>query len=321
MRFSDIELSPITPYSGRYLGYTVDKGKLFLDLKYRIEKKKLDSENKIFIDQFTFGNKVESDKATSLPVRLAIALLKDRKGEIHLDLPVTGRTDDPKFSVWGVVFQMLKNLLVKAATSPLALLQGVFGGKDNFSAIFFAPGSTRLSDAEQEKLRKLAQAITDRPSLKIDVIGFVDRDQDPEGYRSELLEKKMRNEKFLAMVKEKKGLEGGSADSVTIQPDEYSRYLKAVYGKEKFPKPRNMLGMAKDLPDGEMKKLILANTVVGDETLKTLARERGTVVRNFLVKEGNLPPERIFEKSGDIFKPPDSEGVRGSRVEFGASMQ
>jgi hypothetical protein len=92
--FRDIELSPATPYTGRFLGYTVEKGKLFLDLKYRIDKKQLNSENKVFIDQFTFGEKVESDKATSLPVKLGLALLKDRKGEIHLDLPVTGRTDD-----------------------------------------------------------------------------------------------------------------------------------------------------------------------------------------------------------------------------------
>ena len=102
--FTDIDLSPATPYSGTYLGYTVDKGKLFLDLKYLIDKKQLNSENRIFIDQFTFGGKVDSDKATNLPVRLAVALLKDRKGEIHLDLPVTGQTDDPQFSIWGLIY-------------------------------------------------------------------------------------------------------------------------------------------------------------------------------------------------------------------------
>ena len=108
---------------------------------------------------------MESDKATNLPVRLAVALLKDRKGEIHLDLPVTGRTDDPKFSVWGVVLQILKNLLVKAATSPLALLQSTFGGKDDFSAIHFAAGSARLTEGEKEKIRQTVprHSMTGRP--------------------------------------------------------------------------------------------------------------------------------------------------------------
>lgn len=309
----------MTPYSGTFLGYVIDKGKLFLDLKYHIENKELKSENKVFLDQFTFGKKVESEQATNLPVRLAVALLKDRKGEIHLDLPVTGRTDDPKFSVWGVILQILKNLLVKAATSPLALLQSVFGGKEDFSAIHFTAGSSQLTEGEKDKIRKLAQALNDRPGLKLEVSGYVDRERDPEGFRNELLTKKMKNEKFLALVKEKKGLEGESVDTMTILPPEYSLYLKAVYKKEKFPKPRNVLGLVKDIPDSEMKKLILANTVVGDEQLKILARERTTAVRTALVVDGKFSPERIFEKSSDIYKSPAKEGEAGSRVEFGVA--
>ena len=95
--------------------------------------------------------------------------------------------------------------------------------------------------------------------------------------------------------------------------------LKAVYRKEKFPKPRNFIGLVKDLPADEMKKLILTHTVVGDEALQGLARDRATVVRNFLIKEGKLPPERIFEKKGDIFKAPAKEGESAGRVEFGVA--
>ncbi len=117
--FRDMDLSPLSPYSGRFAGYGIQKGKLTLNLKYHIEKGKLDSENKVFLDQFTFGDAVDSPEATKLPVRLAVALLKDRSGEIHLDLPVTGSIDDPKFSIWGVVWKIIVNLLVKAATSPV----------------------------------------------------------------------------------------------------------------------------------------------------------------------------------------------------------
>jgi len=319
--FTDIELSPLTPYSGTYLGYSVDKGKLFLDLKYHIEKKQLDSSNNIFFDQLTFGKKVESDKATSLPVRLAVALLKDRKGEIHLDLPVTGRTDDPQFSIWRLVFQVLKNLLVKAATAPFALFQSVFGGKEDFSNVVFDYGSSRLSKAEKDKLTKFAKIVLDRPALKLEVMGFVDRERDPEGYRNELLTKKMKNEKFLALVKAKKIQEGQGADSVEILPQEYSTYLKAVYRKEKFPKPRNLIGLQKDLPDDEMKKLFLTHTIVSNDDLQNLARDRAVVVRNFLITEGKLPAERVFEKKEDVFKEPEKKGASGARVEFGATAQ
>lgn len=319
--FTDIELSPFTPYSNTYLGYSVDKGKLNLDLAYKIDNKALTSQNKLFIDQFTFGKHVESDKATKLPVRLAIALLKDRKGEIHLDLPVVGQTDDPKFSVWKVVLQILKNLLVKAATSPFALLGSMFGGGEDFSAVPFAPGVARLSKSDEGKLLKLSQVLTDRPALNLEISGFVDRDKDAEGYRNELLLKKMKGEKFRALVREGKTREGQTQEETEMLPQETSLYLKAVYAKEKFPKPRNALGFAKDLPDAEMRKLIISHTVVGNNELQALARERAEAVRDFLLKSGKLPAGRLFEKNADIFRPSSKEGIIGSRVEFGAIVK
>ena len=319
--FTDIELSPMTPYSGTYLGYAVDKGKLFFDSKYRIENRKLDSENKVIIDQLTFGKRIESDKATNLPVRLAVALLKDRKGEIRLDLPVTGRTDDPQFSVWHVVLAILKNLLVTAAKSPFALLQSMFGGKEELSSVGFAFGSAELSPGEREKLLKLATSLNDRPALKIEVVGCVDRERDDEGYRNELLLKKMRAEKFLAMMKEKKNRPGDSPETVQIAPEEYSKYLKTVYTKEEFPKPRNILGLIKELPDAEMKKLILANTVVGEQQLRNLAEARAAGVRVFLVKQGEIDSAQVFQKSGGICRAPAKGGEPGSRVEFEVAVE
>ncbi|MCX5822387.1 MAG: DUF748 domain-containing protein [Deltaproteobacteria bacterium] len=121
LSFMDIDLSPMSPYAETYLGYILKRGKLFLDLQYHIENKELHSENRIRVDQFTFGDPVKSDKATSLPVKLGLALLKDHRGEIHLDVPVMGRIDDSKFNIWRIVFQVLKNLLVKAQSPPPSL--------------------------------------------------------------------------------------------------------------------------------------------------------------------------------------------------------
>ncbi|MEI6702377.1 MAG: DUF748 domain-containing protein, partial [Deltaproteobacteria bacterium] len=319
--FKDIDLSSVTPYSGTYLGYTVEKGKLFLDLKYLIDKKQLHSENNVFIDQFTFGTKVVSEKAANLPVRLAVALLKDRKGEIHLDLPVTGRTDDPKFSIWGVVWQVFKNLIVKAATSPFSMLSSMFGGGQDFSSVQFAIGSSRLTAPEEQKLTAFAKVLADRPGLKMEIKGYVERERDAEGYRRELLDGKLRNEKFLELAKERQVKEGESADLIQILPDETSKLLKAVYKKEKFPKPRNAIGMVKDLPDDEMRKLIIANTLVGEPELQKLARERASSVMGYLVKKGGLPAERLFQKNDDIHKAPEKEGAGRSRVEFNAIAQ
>jgi len=319
--FQDIELSPVTPYSGTYLGYTVEKGKLSLELKYRIDKKLLASENKIFIDQFTFGEKVDSDKATKLPVKLGLALLKDRRGEIHLDVPVTGRTDDPKFSIWKLVFQVLQNLLVKAVTSPFSLLSSMFGGGQDFSAVQFDHGRSIITSVEEQKMGVLAKALLDRPALKVELKGYVDREKDAEAYRSELLSRKLRNEKFLALSKAGTVKEGEKAESLQVLPEEYPIYLKAVYRKEKFPKPRNVIGLVKDLPPDEMKKLIIANTVIGEPELQTLARERVVAVTNQLVNKGTVPAERVFQKNDDIFKAPEKDTQTKSRVELNAIAQ
>ena len=319
--FRDIELSPATPYTGRFLGYTVEKGKLYLDLTYHIDKKLLASENKIFIDQFTFGEKVESDKATSLPVRLGLALLKDRKGEIHLDVPVTGRTDDPKFSIWKLVFKVLQNLLVKAVTSPFSLLASMVGGGQDFSAIQFNPGSSLLLPPEEQKLTALAKVLLDRPALKMELKGYVDREKDTEGYRRELLGSKLRSEKFLALSKSEAIKEGEKIDTIQILPEDQTRYLAAVYKKEKFPKPRNAFGLVKELPPEEMKKLILTNTVVGEPELQTLARERVLAVVTYLVNKGAIPAERIFQKSDTVYKTPEKETISKSRVELTAIVQ
>lgn len=319
--FHDIELSPASPYSGSYLGYSIEKGKLFLDLKYHIENRLLTSENKIFIDQFTFGDKVESDKATSLPVQLGLALLKDSRGEIHLDVPVSGRIDNPELSIWKLVGQAFTNLLVKAATSPLALLSSLFGGDDDFSAIPFAHGASGMNTGERVKLDNLAKALLDRPALKLELTGYVDREKDVEGYRLELFGRKLTNEKIAALGREGALKTGENIETIQVLPEEYTTILAAVYRKEKFPKPRNALGLVKNLPDEEMKKLIIVNIIIGEHELRTLARERVSTIMNYLVHTGGIPAERLFQNDDDIFKAPDKGSMSRSRVEVAAIVQ
>ena len=319
--FSDIELSPMTPYSETYLGYALDRGHLFLDSIYRMKNRKLELENRVFIDQLHFGRRIESGQATTLPILLASDILKDRKGEIRFDLPVTGRTDDPQFSVARVVLDILKDLVVKAVNSPLALLHTLFGEKEELRSVGFAYGSAELSPGEREKLLKLATALGDRPALKLKVVGFVDRERDAGEYRNELLLKKMRAEKFLDKVKEKKNQPGDSPETMQIAPEEYARYLKAVYAREEFPKPRNILGLVKPLPDAEMKNLILANIAVGEQELRSLAETRAGGVREFLVKQGNIDSARVLQGSGDMYREPAKGGESGSRVEFEVAVE
>jgi len=314
VRFKDMDLSPMTPYSGKYVGYTIEKGKLSFDLSYLINKKKLDSQNHIFLDQFTLGEKVESPQATKLPVRLAIALLKDRKGEIKLDIPVSGTLDDPKFSVWGIILKILINLIAKAATSPFSLLGAIIGGGEELSFVEFEYGSPVVTEPNAKKLNAIAKALHDRPSLKMDIEGHVDMEKDREGLKQVLFNRKLKAQKLNEIVK--KGQPAVPLDEVGIEKPEYDKYLKMAYKEEKFPKPRNVLGMAKDIPVPEMEKLILTHLEVREGDLRTLGSQRAMKVKEAIVKSGQVEPERIFILEPKSLAPEKKEKLKESRVDF-----
>ena len=312
--FKDMDLSPLTPYSGRYLGYTIQKGELSLNLQYLIMKKKLDSRNNIFLDQFTLGDRVESPKATKLPVKFAIALLKNRKGEINLDVPVSGDINDPKFSIGRIVIKMLFNLIVKAATSPFALLGAIFGGGEELSYVDFNYGSSYLPEQDTKKLDTLVKALFNRPALKLEVEGHVDPERDKEGLKQYLFNKKVKAQKLKDLVK--KGQPAVPVDQVTIGKEEYAKYLKMAYKQENFPKPRTILGFAKDLPVPEMEKLMLTHIEITDDDLRQLASGRALVVKDYVLKSGQVTADRVFLVEPKSLEPETKEKLKGSRVDF-----
>ena len=167
--FHNIELTTFNPYSGKFAGYNIAQGKLSTDLHYHIENRKLDASHHVVIDQLEFGPATESKQAVPLPVKLAAALLKDRHGVIDLELPVSGSVDDPSFRIGPVIWKVVVNLITKIVTAPFAMLGSLFGGGEQLAYIDFPAGSAQMSDAEAQKLPKLAKALMERPQLKLDI--------------------------------------------------------------------------------------------------------------------------------------------------------
>lgn len=312
--FENFDLSAMTPYSGKYLGYKIEKGNLSIDLKYLIDKRKLDSENRIFIDQLILGEKVQSPDAVNLPIKLAIALLKDRKGRIELDVPVSGSLDDPEFSVFRIVVKVLVNLITKAATAPFALLGALFGGGEELSYIEFDYGKAQLSQANMKKIDALANALYQRPSLKLDIEGHVDVEKDRGALKIYLFNKKIKAQKLNTMIK--KGIKALPVDDISIEQDEYEKYLTMAYKAEKFEKPRNVMGFAKKLPLSEMEKLMLANTLVDDGELRILAKKRAAKTRDALIATDKVTVDRIFVVEPKLLSPEKKGKKSLSRVDF-----
>ncbi|WP_431824041.1 DUF748 domain-containing protein [Burkholderia sp. F1] len=309
----DIELTNLTPYSAKYAGYPITKGKLNVDLHYQLANDQLSANNHIFIDQLTFGDHVDNDTATKLPVKLAISLLKNSRGQIDVNLPVSGSLSNPEFSVGGLIWRAVLNLVAKAVTSPFTLLAHAFGGGgEELGYVEFAPGSSDLSDAQQKKLDTVVKMLTEKSSIRLDLIGRVDPDKDTPGLRDEYVDRLVRQQKLKDVVGQ-----GESVDprSVKVEPAEYHVYLTRAYKAADFKKPRNLVGLQKTLPDDDMKKALAEHAPVDEGSLRTLAQDRAQSVREYL--DGKIDSSRMFIVAPKL----DAKGIEDkgatTRVDFG----
>jgi hypothetical protein len=312
----DIELSPLTPYSAKYVGYGIEKGKLSLDVQYRVEDRKLSAQNKIILNQLTFGEKIESPTAIKAPVLLAVALLKDRNGVIDVNLPISGSLDNPEFSVGGIVLHLVFNMITRAVTAPFTLLASlVGGGGEELSYVEFDYGRAGITPSAEGRLKALARALNDRPALKLEIAGRFDPVHDLEGLKRAALERKVKTQKLKALARS--GAAPKSADDVRIEGAEYERFLTAAYGEETFPKPRNLIGLAKGLPVPEMEKLILQHATVTEADLRQLAGQRAQAVRDYILATGQASADRLFIVASNP-TPEDAKKSQGkaSRVDF-----
>lgn len=288
-RASDLELAPLSPYAGKYAGYAIERGKLSLNVAYRIDADgKLQATNQLVLNQLTFGERVDSPSATRLPVLLAVALLKDRHGVIDINLPISGSLNDPKFSVGGIIFRLIVNLIAKALTAPFTLLAG--GGGQDLSTVAFAPGTAVLAENGASAIEKVAKALTDRPALHMTVTGMADAASERAAYQRAAIEARLLAER------RREGLRAGAAANapVTLGAEDRARLLKALYRQTDLPdKPRNALGFAKDIPVAEMETLLRRHVPVTEQTLRELALQRGLAVRDALIAKG-LDSQRLF---------------------------
>ncbi len=279
----DLELPPLTPYSVKYAGHGIERGKLSVDVNYKVlPNGQLTASNRLVLNQLTFGEPVEG-APNSLPVKLAVALLADRQGVIDLDLPISGSLNDPQFRIGPVIGKIIVNLIGKALTSPFSLLASALGGGDEMSHVPFAPGSATLTPEAQQNLDKVAKALADRPALKITVTGTASLQDEREGLQRESLQQRVLAEKRRA----------NPGDTAPVSAAGYPALLKEVYRRADMPKPRNLVGLAKDLTVPEMEALLLAHQPATEAMAAELATQRGQAIRAYLVAQ-KLPVERLF---------------------------
>ncbi|HSQ49675.1 MAG TPA: DUF748 domain-containing protein, partial [Nitrospiraceae bacterium] len=292
-----MDLTAESPYSGKYVGYGLSKGKLSLDLKYKISQKQLEAENKVLVDQLTFGEKVESPDATSLPVKLAVALLKDRKGLIDIDLPIRGDLKDPDFKYGKVVISTLLNLLTKIVASPFALMGKLVPGGDDEDLQFieFLPGSAAVIDEELKKFETLVKGLEERPGLRLEITGAADPVRD-----RNMLGLQKLNAQMLARWQQRKGVK-----EVDLPIAEEERAIKELFDQQRSLQPvaapaEGAQVDSKPLTIEDMRRQLVAAIPIPDSDLRFLAQQRAEQVRGQLAGDGKLADDRVFLTEVDL---------------------
>jgi hypothetical protein len=298
--FENMDLTAGGPYSEKYVGYNLSKGKLSFNLKYKISQKQLEAENSIVVDQLTFGEKTNSLDATSLPVLLAVALLQDRKGRIEIDMPIRGDLSDPDFKYGKVVLSTLLNLLTKVVASPFTLLGKLIpggGAGEELQFIEFQPGSAAVVSEETKKIGLLAKALEERPGLRLDITGTADATLDRDALRATKL-----TEQLHAMRQRERGKTATKDEPLSI--DDEQRLVTELYDQRRnqlvaSASPQPAGASSKPLTLQEMKQQLAASLPVDETELRTLARQRAEQVRDQLIEVGKLAEERVFLQETD----------------------
>ncbi|SJM91141.1 hypothetical protein CRENPOLYSF2_2070003 [Crenothrix polyspora] len=299
MSFEGMPMPLVSPYMVQFAGYKVEKGKLSLGLKYTIEKKQLTASNNILIDQLELGEKVENPNAVSLPLELAIVLLKDSDGKIKIDVPLTGSLEDPKFSIGNILGDALLNVLTKIITSPFNAIAGLVGSDADLSVINFAAGSDILAPEQMTKLNDIAKALKDRTALNIEIKGAAFQEQDWPILREDALHEQLRRVKANEISKDDS--KKIRSEYVYLSADDYNRLLRDVFIQQ-YPQlaKKSIFGTPTLINNEEadfyaFAKKKLAETLVPDhKRLNDLATERAQTIAKYLAQKAGIPNERIF---------------------------
>jgi len=320
--FHDVGLTAISPYMAKYAGYPLEKGTLSLDLHYYVTQKELKAKNDVRVDQLTLGPPSGSPDATKLPVTLAIALLQDRHGVIALNVPVTGRLDDPKFKLFPIICQVFMNIIIKAMTKPFALLGSMFGGGQDLSYIAYSAGGSDFAEGEINKLDALATALYERPALHLVINGAVDPVQDRDALAALKVQRQIKTLRMNELAAA--GQKISSPDAVVLAPADHDRLLKVAYAQamglvsangspsgdqsvlEHLTTRQNFEPLRPAVPPpgapaaptgavsvADMEKYLVAKAVIAPADFQQLMQDRANKVQAYLLQTGKVAADRM----------------------------
>lgn len=315
----NVDLTSANAYAGKYVGRLIQRGRMDLDLGYELDGNNLKGNNKVTLGQLTLGSQVSSEDAVSLPLDLALALLKDGSGNIDLGVPVAGQLDDPKFRIGSVVFKALVNLIVKAVASPFSLIGKLIpGGGEDLQFVNFSPGVADLSEEGSKRLGLLAQALLQRPNLRLDIAGVASRDLDAAAIQRAQLSASLgldalEAEARKAALRQAYEAQIGALPLLAADPDsdqtdaddQVSAGSDQASGRSGQASGRSDQATVAPVDMAMVEQQLLASIAVSDESLRELAGARAAAIKialgavdASLTERAYVLESRVVELSG-----------------------
>ncbi|MBV4538040.1 DUF748 domain-containing protein [Pseudomonas urmiensis] len=294
--FKRVELTTLTPYSGKFAGFRIRKGRLNLDLHYLITNGQLKAENKVVVEQLQLGEKVDSPDAVDLPIRLAVALLKDTEGKISIELPVTGDLNNPQFSVMPIVWQTLRNLVLRAAQAPFKFIGGLVagGGSEDLGTVAFAPGSSDLSGDAQSALDKLASALKERPELRLEIEGTSAQTSDGPLIAEQRLEREYQAT-WYKILQRRGDKVPANASMLVVDDSDKPAMLEGIYRTRlKQQPPGEWQELSRDERTAKLREAVIKSWAESAALLRQLGQERAGNIKDYLVDKGKLEDDRVY---------------------------
>ena len=210
-----------------------------------------------------------------------------------MNLPVTGSLNDPEFSVGGIIVKVIVNLITKAVTAPFALIGSMFGGDNlDLNNLQFVTGSSRLNDQTEKALAVVGKAMTERPGIKIQIVGIANSVLDEKG----LKERNLRRQMIYSIYRDS----STSTDAKKLTPFQMNKAIKNLFNESEAPNKPDT-----NKPE-EMMNFLLQNIRVPSQDLQALATRRAEAVRDYLINKEKINPDRLFVVAGDVVNNADT---------------
>lgn len=181
---SNFKLNTISPYSIHHLAYPISDGVLSFVSTTQIDNNQLNSKNKVEIYNCMVDKKLKDVKSKhNIPLRAAVFVLKDRKGKISIDLPVSGDISSPTFSYRKIIWKTFCNLIVKVAAAPIDIMAKAFGIEpDVFADIEYEIHPQGLGSEYNDRLNKIADELKTKPDIILTMQQSLDMEENIREY-------------------------------------------------------------------------------------------------------------------------------------------